>query len=55
MAKTVKREWVWLQCSECRELNYRTEVNVLGGTAKLEVKKYCARERKRTVHKIKRK
>jgi len=55
MAKAVKREWVWLQCKECDDLNYRTTVNVQGGTPKLELKKYCRRERKRTVHKLKRK
>ena len=55
MAKGPKREWVWLQCKECADLNYRTQVNVVGGTPKLELKKYCPRERKRTVHKLKRK
>jgi len=55
MAKAVKREWVWLQCKECDDLNYRTTINVQGGTPKLELKKYCRRERKRTVHKLKRK
>ncbi len=55
MAKAQKREWVWLQCKECSDLNYRTEVNVQGGVPKLELNKYCPRERKRTAHKIKRK
>ena len=55
MAKAAKREWVWLQCSECGDLNYRTEVNVMGGTPKFTLKKYCPRVRKRTEHKIKRK
>jgi large subunit ribosomal protein L33 len=55
MAKAVKREYVWLQCTECGDLNYRTSVNVMGGTPKLELKKYCPRVRKRTLHKIKRK
>jgi large subunit ribosomal protein L33 len=55
MAKAVKREFVWLQCSECGDLNYRTSVSVLGGTPKIELKKYCPRSRKRTTHKIKRK
>lgn len=55
MGKSKKREYVWLQCTECSQLNYRTEVNVQGGTPKLELKKYCSRERKRTVHKVKRK
>jgi large subunit ribosomal protein L33 len=55
MAKAAKREWVFLQCTEDGDLNYRTSVNVQGGTPKLELKKYCPRCRKRTVHKIKRK
>ncbi len=55
MAKANKREYVWLQCKECRDLNYRTSVNVMGGTPKMELAKYCKRERKRTIHKIKRK
>ncbi len=55
MAKAAKREWVWLQCTECHELNYRTTVNVMGGTPKLELKKYCPRTRQRTLHKLKRK
>lgn len=55
MAKAAKREHVWLECKGCGDRNYRTEVNVQGGTPKLELKKYCKRERKRTVHKIRRK
>lgn len=55
MAKAAKREYVWLVCKECNDLNYRTSVNVLGGTPKLELQKYCKRQRKRTTHKIKRK
>ena len=55
MAKAAKREYVWLQCAECGDLNYRTSVNVQGGTPKLELNKYCPRDRKRTVHKVKRK
>jgi large subunit ribosomal protein L33 len=55
MAKAAKREWVWLQCTDCSDLNYRTSVNVSGGTPKLELRKYCKRTRNRTVHRIKRK
>ena len=55
MAKAVKREYVWLQCTECRDLNYRTTVNVQGGAPKLELSKFCRRERKHTKHKLKRK
>ncbi len=55
MAKASKREYVWLQCKECSDLNYRTSVNAMGGTPKLELSKYCKRQRKRTIHKLKRK
>ncbi len=53
--KAGKREYVFLQCAECGDLNYRTSVNVQGGTPKMQLKKYCPRSRGRTVHKIKRK
>ncbi len=55
MAKAAKREYVWLQCKECGDLNYRTSVNVMGGVPKLELRKFCKRERKHSAHKIKRK
>ncbi len=44
-----------MQCTDCGDLNYRTEVRVAGGVPKLQLKKYCKRSRKRTVHKLKRK
>ena len=55
MAKALKREFVWLQCSETGDLNYRISVNAQGGTPKITLMKYCPRLRKRTLHKIKRK
>lgn len=55
MAKKSKREYVWLECSECSSRNYRTEVSVAEGAPKLELKKFCKAERKRTVHKLRRK
>lgn len=55
MARSKKREFVWLECKDCGERNYRTEVNVSGGTPKIELNKFCKRERKRTTHKIRRK
>ncbi len=55
MAKAQKRESVWLQCTETGDLNYRTSVNVQGGVPKIQLKKYCKRLRKHTLHKIKRK
>ena len=56
MAKEA-RENVWLQCKECNDLNYRTNIRVVGQDAhtKLELKKFCPRDRKHTEHKVKRK
>ncbi|MBX3403225.1 MAG: 50S ribosomal protein L33 [Phycisphaeraceae bacterium] len=56
--KALAREYVWLQCSESGDMNYRTEINVKGGIAeklKAGFKKYSPRLRKHTLHKIKRK
>ncbi len=56
--KAAAREYVWLQCSESGDLNYRTSVNVKGGLPeelKTGLNKYCPRLRKHTLHKIKRK
>ena len=54
-SKKTKREQVWLECSECKNRNYRTSVSVAEGAPKLELKKYCKAERKHTAHKIRRK
>jgi len=58
MAKSGAREYVWLQCTETGELNYRVSINTRGGIAegvRDGLKKYCPRLRRHTVHKIKRK
>ncbi|MEM8834183.1 MAG: 50S ribosomal protein L33 [Planctomycetota bacterium] len=53
------REYVWLQCEETGDLNYRTSVNVKGGLPeKIKengLRKYSPRLKRHTVHKIKRK
>ena len=49
MAKE-SRENVWLQCTSCNDLNYRTEIKVAGGPQKIELKKYCPRDKRHTVH-----
>ena len=52
------REFVWLQCSETGDLNYRTSVRVKGGMPerlKEGLTKFCPRLRRHTLHKIKRK
>ena len=56
--KAADREYVWLQCTESGDLNYRTSVNVKGGlpeNLKEGLQKYSPRLRKHTTHKIKRK
>lgn len=58
MAKATGREYVWLQCSETGDLNYRTSIQTRGGLPermKDGIKKYCPRLRRHTIHKIKRK
>ena len=58
MAKSGAREYVWLQCTESGELNYRISINTRGGIAegvRDGLKKYCPKLRKHTLHKIKRK
>jgi large subunit ribosomal protein L33 len=55
MAKGPAREYVWLQCTDCGELNYRIQVRTQGGGGKLELKKFCSRTRTHTVHKTKKK
>ncbi|MCE2966480.1 MAG: 50S ribosomal protein L33 [Phycisphaerales bacterium] len=57
-SKAAAREYVWLQCSESGDLNYRTQINTKGGIAeklKEGFMKYCPRLRRHTLHKIKRK
>jgi len=56
--KSNAREYVWLQCTESGDLNYRTTINIKGGIAeslKEGMNKYSPRLRKHTLHKIKRK
>jgi large subunit ribosomal protein L33 len=45
------RDTVTLECTECGEQNYRTSKRLKGGTARLELKKYCRRDRRHTLHK----
>jgi large subunit ribosomal protein L33 len=51
MAKSDKRIKVQLKCSECGEKNYSTYKNKTNTTEKLNLKKYCPRDRKHTIHK----
>ena len=45
------REIITLACSECKRRNYTTTRNKRTMSSRLEIKKYCPNERKRTVHK----
>ena len=45
------REIVILACSECKRRNYTTTKNKKTMTGKLEIKKYCKFDKKRTLHK----
>ncbi|MCH8151319.1 MAG: 50S ribosomal protein L33 [Planctomycetes bacterium] len=56
--RSTDREYVWLQCTETKDLNYRTSLRVKGGIPekmKAGLQKYSPRLRKHTLHKIKRK
>ena len=51
MAKAGNRVKVTLVCTECKERNYITMKSKVNDRERLEMKKYCSRERKHTVHK----
>lgn len=48
------REYVWLECTETKARNYRVSKETRG-TERLELKKYCPKLRRHTVHKESRK
>jgi|UniRef100_A0A7C3WYH5 large subunit ribosomal protein L33 len=41
---------ITLACTECKERNYTTEKNKKNDPDRLELKKYCPRCRKHTIH-----
>ena len=45
------RDQVTLACTECKRRNYLTTKNKRTTPDRLELKKYCRHERKRTLHK----
>jgi large subunit ribosomal protein L33 len=51
MAKKGQRQHFMLVCSECGEHNYVSEKNVTATKEKLEIMKFCPRDRKHTLHK----
>jgi large subunit ribosomal protein L33 len=52
--ETSMREYVWLECTVCGARNYRAQKETRG-TDRLELKKFCRKERKHTPHKESRK
>ena len=48
------REYVWLECTGCKDRNYRVQKETRGAE-RLELKKYCRRKRKHMPHKESRK
>ena len=44
------RDNIVLQCGDCKSRNYTTTKNKKTMTEKLELKKFCRHDRKRTVH-----
>jgi large subunit ribosomal protein L33 len=42
---------IGLKCSECGDINYTTMKNSKTHTEKVELRKYCPRLRKHTIHK----
>ncbi len=48
------REYVWMECSVCGNRNYRTQKETRGAD-RIELKKFCRKERKHTLHKESRK
>lgn len=44
------RPAIALACAECKQRNYMTEKNRRNDSGRLELKKYCPRCRKHTMH-----
>lgn len=44
------REMITLECTECKERNYTTTKNKRTMSGRFEIKKFCPRGRKHTVH-----
>jgi large subunit ribosomal protein L33 len=48
--KSEARVIISLACTECQERNYGTVKNKRSDAQRLELKKYCPRDRKHTLH-----
>jgi large subunit ribosomal protein L33 len=51
MAKSDKRVKITLECTECKERNYITMKSKINDRERLEMKKFCAKDRRHTLHK----
>jgi large subunit ribosomal protein L33 len=45
------RDIITLECTECKERNYSTTKNKRKQSGRVEYKKFCPRDNKRTIHK----
>jgi len=50
VAKALARVFVTLQCVDCRERNYTTTKNKKNDAQRLELRKFCPRCRRQTMH-----
>ena len=50
MAKKDVRPVITLACTECKERNYTSQKNRRNDPNRIELKKYCSRCRKHTMH-----
>jgi len=50
-----KKPFLKVQCSVCKTANYFTKKTKLGAEKKLEIKKFCSKCKKHTLHKESRK
>ena len=50
MAKAENRPVILLACTECKERSYATEKNKKNDPQRLELRRYCPRCRRHTLH-----
>ena len=50
MAKAENRPVILLACTECKERTYTTRKNKRNDPNRIELRKYCPRERRHTLH-----
>ncbi len=50
MARVENRPVIQLACTECKERTYSTEKNKKNDPNRIELRKYCTRDRRHTLH-----